>query len=60
MEEFEKFKFNVDVERRSEFGHEMSEKEAYKEVSRRFHGKKSGTMKKGKALEKAMEMKKWG
>jgi len=58
LEEFEGYKFNVDLERRSEYGHEMSEKEAYKELSRRFHGMGSGTMKKGKRLEKAGEMRK--
>lgn len=58
MQEFETFKFNVNVERRSEYGHEMSQREAYKELSQRFHGKKSGTMKKGKRLEKVMGMRK--
>lgn len=48
MQELETFKFNVNVERGSEYGHEMSEREAYKELSQRFHGKKSGTMKKGR------------
>ena len=56
MREFENYKFNVKVERSSEWGHEMSEKEAYKELSHRFHGSRSGTMKKGKKLEKVLGM----
>jgi len=58
LEEFDEgFKFNVNVERRSEYGDEMSEKEAYKELSRRFHGTWSGSMKKGKRVEKIRERK---
>ena len=58
LKEFEGYKFNVNVERRSEYGHEMNEKEAYKELSRRFHRMGSGTMKKGKRVEKVREMRK--
>jgi len=55
MREFNDFKFNVELEYKDEFGQEMSKKDAFKRLSHTFHGKGSGTMKKGKSLQKAMD-----
>ena len=55
MREFNEFKFNVGVDYKDEFGQDMSQKEAFKRLSHAFHGKASGTMKKGKYLEKVLK-----
>jgi U4/U6.U5 tri-snRNP-associated protein 1 len=54
MQEFNEFKFNVDLEYKDEFGLEMTKKDAFKHLSHTFHGKQSGTMKKGKYLDKVI------
>ena len=58
MEEFNEIKFNVELEYRDEFGHEMTPKDAFKKLSHTFHGKGSGTMKRGKYLQKVQEQSK--
>lgn len=55
MDEFNEIKFNVELEYRDEFGHEMTPKDAFKKLSHTFHGKGSGTMKRGKYLQKVQE-----
>lgn len=58
MDEFSEIKFNVELEYRDEFGHEMTPKDAFKKLSHTFHGKGSGTMKRGKYLQKVQEQSK--
>jgi len=55
MQEFNEFKFNVNLEYKDEFGEEMTPKDAFKRLSHAFHGKSSGTMKRGKYLQKVQE-----
>ena len=55
MDEVNEIKFNVELEYRDEFGHEMTPKDAFKKLSHTFHGKGSGTMKRGKYLQKVQE-----
>lgn len=69
MQEFNQYKFNVNLEYKDEFGQEMSQKDvmstlrglsdvqAFKRLSHAFHGKSSGTMKKGKYLQKVQAAK---
>jgi U4/U6.U5 tri-snRNP-associated protein 1 len=58
MQEFKEYKFNVNLEYKDEFGEEMTPKDAFKRLSHAFHGKASGTMKRGKYLQKVQTQKK--
>ncbi|THH01480.1 hypothetical protein EW026_g1250 [Hermanssonia centrifuga] len=58
LESFKNYKPDVNIVYYDEFGRELSQKEAWKALSHKFHGKGSGKMKTEKRLKKIAEEKK--
>jgi len=58
QDEFKNYKPDINIKYHDEFGREMTDKEAWKALSHRFHGKGSGRMKTEKRLKKIAEEKK--
>ena len=58
LEAFKNYKPNVDITYQDEFGRTLTPKEAWKDLSHKFHGKGSGTGKRAKLLKKIAEEKK--
>lgn len=52
MEAFKNYKPNVEISYTDEFGRDLTPKEAWKDLSHKFHGKGSGTNKREKLLKK--------
>lgn len=55
---FRDYKPNVDIKYRDEFGRDMTPKEAWKDLSHKFHGKGSGTNKRAKLLKRVEDERK--
>lgn len=58
LEAFKNYKPNVEIKYHDEFGRAMTPKEAWKDLSHKFHGKGSGTFKREKLLKKVEEERK--
>lgn len=58
LEAFKTYKPKVDIKYTDEFGRDMTPKEAWKDLSHKFHGKGSGTNKRAKLLKKVEDERK--